>query len=226
MITMELMMMMMMMTMKWHRPTGVENVESDAKHLNNNLLQLKLLSSASWSWIIILIKKIVLSSSLSWIIIIIEIKVKPLVACKLIFPPEEMSLMSLLSWELITTCEMSQELSMKCRTILLKWRCIGGDECWPNWQWKTFQRNIWGGCYKVFQTCNNILGTCWVFAKNDWNTINQMEALDENNILDQECALLIWSKNHLALLGALPSRSTTKNATKKEIKQKNEVTKN
>ena len=100
MITMELMMMMMMMTMKWHRPTGVENVESDAKHLNNNLLQLKLLSSASWSWIIILIKKIVLSSSLSWIIIIIEIKVKPLVACKLIFPPEEMSLMSLLSWEL------------------------------------------------------------------------------------------------------------------------------
>ena len=81
---------------------------------------------------------------------------------------------------------MSQELLMKCRTILLKWRCIGGDECWPNWQWKTFQRNIWGGCYKVFQTCNNILGTCWVFAKNDWNTINQMEALDENTILDQE----------------------------------------
>ena len=110
----------------------------------------------------------------------------PLVACKLIFPQEEMSLMSLLSWELITSCEMSQELSMKCRTILLKWICIGGDKCWQNWQWKTFQRNIWGGCYKVFQTCNNIHGTCWVFAKNDWNTINQMEALDENTILDQE----------------------------------------
>ena len=40
-----------------------------------------------------------------------------------------MSLMSLLFWEywryIITICEMSQELLMKCRTILLNWDALG-----------------------------------------------------------------------------------------------------
>ena len=99
----------------------------------------------------------------------------------------------------VSVCEMSRELLMKCKTILLKqnwWRETLGifevalTKCFKihtgekskNWQWKTFEMNFWGGCYKVFQTWYNFHGTCWVFAKNDWNSINQMEALVENDV--------------------------------------------